>query len=224
MLCNLKADLQYRKIMNLHNVIKKNFDIEPACFRSGRWGFNEDVARNLHRLGYKIDTSITPYTNWMPYHGPDFSNTPPVNFRFPWGDAATKSPDGRLVEIPATVGFLQRNFALSNSILRTVTRKPLRRLRLGGILSQLGLVNKVWLSPENSDSKTMIKLAKRMMRQNFPVINLFFHSSSLKAGLTPFVKTDEDEKQFFCRLREFLRFVKDNDIESIKLSDAINLV
>src|SRR3989344_4183211 len=32
MMCNLSADLQYRKLQNLHETIKNNFGIEPVSF------------------------------------------------------------------------------------------------------------------------------------------------------------------------------------------------
>src|SRR6185436_11212100 len=105
------------------------------------------------------------------------------------------SGNGALVEIPATIGFLQKNFSMSSFILNLLMHKPLDHLRLNGPLYRLGLLNRVWLSPEMSDGKTMIKLAKRMMQNRFEIINLFFHSASLKAGLTPYSKTEENEKR-----------------------------
>ena len=92
------------------------------------------------------------------------------------------------------------------------------------ILNRLHLVNKAWLNPENSDSKTMIALAKRMMKNQYRIINMMFHSSTLKPGLTPFIKTGEDGKRFIKNIREFLVFTRDNGIESIKISDALKII
>ena len=36
----------------------------PLAFRSGRWGFDAEVARNILRLGYRIDTSIVGTGIW----------------------------------------------------------------------------------------------------------------------------------------------------------------
>jgi hypothetical protein len=224
MLCNLSIDLQYRKMAILHNVIRRHLGIEAACFRTGRWGFSRDIAGNLERLGYKIDTSITPYIDWTSKHGPDFTNISPRPFRFSGDDSFQESVDGNLVEVPATIGFLQSNFTWSNYVFQTVRQSPFNRLRLTGLLYRLTLVNKVWLSPEVSSLKKMIRLTQRMIENGYPLINMVFHSSSLKAGLTPFVKTKDDEKRFFQNIKEYLAFTRHTGIESIKLSDTLKLL
>jgi len=221
MLCNLPCELQYRKLSSLHNAIIKNFEITPVSFRAGRWGYNKNVALNLCRLGYKIDTSITPYVDWKYCYGPDFSDTSPKAFRSYYENNFTGSDNNSLIEIPVTIGFLQQDFTFCNYILKTIKRTFLVKLKTGGILSKLHIVNKIWLTPEAYDSKDMIKLTKVMMKRGCDFINMTFHSPSLKAGLTPFVRTTEDEKKFFRRIKEFLTFTRDNGIESIRLSDIL---
>ncbi|PYM94879.1 MAG: hypothetical protein DME04_06410 [Candidatus Rokuibacteriota bacterium] len=223
MLCNLPADLQYEKMKHLDEAIQRRLGVKPVSFRSGRFGYSTDVARNLDRLGYQVETSITPYVDWTREHGPDFTASTPRAFRFSSDDAFRESADGKLTQVPATVGFLQRDFARSSAILRTVTRAPLRRLKLAGMLHHLRLVNKVWLSPEQSSSAAMIALARNMIANGYRVLNMMFHSPSLKAGLTPFTRTTGDEKQLFLRLQEFLVFARDTGIESMKLADVRHL-
>ena len=220
MMCNLSVDLHFRKLRTLHNVIKKNLGITPVSFRAGRWGYNKNVAKNIYKLGYKIDTSIIAYTDWSASYGPDFSDILPKPFRFSIKDISSESANGEMIEIPATVAYLYQNLGFSNLIFKLFARSSIKRLRLVGIMNRFNLLNKVWLSPENSDSKDMIKLAKSMKRKNYNIINMFFHSSTLKAGFTPFVKTKDDETQFLQRIREFLIFARDEGIKSIKLSEA----
>lgn len=219
MLCNLSSDLQYRKIKNLHETIRNNFDINPLSFRCGRWGLNEHVIQNLSKLGYKIDTSVTPYTDWTRYHGPDMSEfTPhPYEFSDEWC-----IPGFQLIEVPATVGYLQSNFKVSDFIYKMSVSYPFRIFRLAGILDLLHINNKVWLSPEVSNSHQMIDLAKRMIKNRHRFINMVFHSSTLKSGLTPFVRTLDDEKRFLKTIEEFLIFSRNAGIESIKLCEALN--
>jgi hypothetical protein len=183
MLSNLPFDLQYKKLNAIHTAIKNNFNIDSLSFRAGRWGYSHEVAKNLHRHGYKVDTSISPYTDWTNCHGPDFSYISPKPYRFSTENIFQESFNGHMLEIPATVGFFQKNFALCNYILQALRRKPINKLRLMGILDRLNFLNKVWLSPENSDSKKMIKLTQRMMCNGYRFVNLMFHSTSLKAGL-----------------------------------------
>lgn len=217
MLCNLPMDLQFRKLKTLHETIVRNFEITPVSFRAGRWGSSREVLLNLCRLGYRLDTSVTPYTDWTSYYGPDMSKYTPETFQFTNGEGKS---DASLLEIPATVGFLQKDFALSNAVFNMAHHPSLRQFRLVGILDRLKIVNKVWLSPERSNGQQMISLAKRMLKNNYQFINMVFHSSTLKAGLTPFVKSIDDEKRFLGNLEEFLVFSKDTGIESIKLCDA----
>ena len=224
MLCNLPADLQYAKLKCLQETIRERFGVHPISFRSGRFAYNTTVARNLHRLGYKIDTSVTPYTNWTRSRGTDFTRLSPRPFRFASDNAFEECAGGELIEVPVTVGFLQRNFRRSNYIFETVTRSPINKLRLTGVLYRLGLVNKVWLSPEVSDSRTMIRLARTMKRNEFPILNLVCHSPGLKAGLTPFTRTEDEEKRHLQCLQEFLVFARNAGIEPMRLSEVQTLV
>lgn len=223
MLSNLSLELQFRKLQLLHNVIIENFGIEPISFRTGRWGYSSDVAKNLCKLGYRVDTSISAYTNWTKYYGPDFSAMSPEPFRFSSDQIFKKLSDGEMLQIPATVGYLQKNFTICNMLTHFFKRAYLKKIRLLGILDKLNLINKVWLSPELSDSKQMISLTQRMIKNGYEIINLMFHSTTLKAGLTPFVKTREEEKRFLKNIKEFLAFARYSGIESIKLKDTLKL-
>lgn len=223
MLCNLPADLQYQKIQSLHEMIKAKFGSAPVSFRAGRWAFSQEVARNLQRLGYKVDTSVTPYTDWRDYHGANFVEMSPMPFRI-WSERLVdQSPNGHLLEVPATIGFLQRNFAVAGYLHKMLSRKPAKHLRLIGILSRLRLLNRVWLSPEVSDSEKMINLIHSMNANGASIINMVFHSSCLKAGLTPYTRTKEDERRLIQRIKDVLIFARENGIESIKLSEAQGL-
>ena len=221
MLCNLPLDLQYRKMAFLSTTIRERFGVKPISFRAGRWGYGQSVAANLDRLGYKIDTSITPYTSWTEAHGPDFSEVSPEPYRFSADGIFDRTAGGPLLEIPATVDYLQKDFALCTRILNCLSYEPIRRLKLSGVLRRLRLVRKVCLSPEMSDGRGMIRLARRMSQNNYHLINMFFHSPSLKAGLGPFVRSAQDERMFLSRIRDFLSYARDAGIESVTLSDCL---
>ena len=65
-ICNLPPALQYEKIRILTETIGANFGTRPTSYRSGRWGFNDDVVRSLIRLRYAVDTTIFPAWDWAP--------------------------------------------------------------------------------------------------------------------------------------------------------------
>jgi hypothetical protein len=215
---NLPSEVQYAKIKLLHSAIAASFSIEPRIFKAGRFGYNTSVGRTLQRLAYQIDTSVTPYTSWISSQGFDFTDVAPDPFAIPAEDGTPDWRPATLFEVPVSIGFLQRPFARHNRILAAVTRHPFRRLRLASLLDRLGLLNKAWLSPECTDGKTMIRLARSMMREGYRVLNLTFHSPSLVAGLTPFTRTAEDELRLVRNLREFLQFAAESGITPVPLS------
>jgi hypothetical protein len=216
MLFNLKSELQYKKIETLHEKICRNFEFEPVTFRAGRWGFDQTVAENMFKIGYKVDCSVSPYINWQRDHGPDFSIwTPEIKRLY----LENKNHDHFLLEIPATIGFLQPNFNLCNKMFNTISNSKLKHIRMIGVLDKLNMLNKVWLSPEMSDGMEMIKLANSVKREGYVLLNMFFHSSSLKAGLTPFTKSVEDENIIMKRIEKFLEKMASNNVKSVTLRE-----
>jgi len=225
MLCNLPDELQHKKMATLHEAIERHLKVVAVSFRSGRWGYSESVARNLAKLGYKVDTSITPFTDWRSVGGPDFSDVTPRSFRFSADDILQESADGPLTEIPVTVGYvgwLSFNMRWCNAVRTVAQSKVLARARVAGILSRSNVINKIWLSPETSDAAAMINLARRLRSQGYRFLNLTFHSPSLRAGLTPFVRTQHDEQRLWENVRRFLSFARESGIEAVKLRDAID--
>jgi hypothetical protein len=220
MLCNLPGDLQFRKMAHLHKTIIKNFNTLPVSFRSGRWGYNKEVAKALYKLGYKVDSSVLSFIDWTHEQGPDFSKVFPEPYRFNPEEIFKPDSKGQLLEIPATIGFNKTNFKFSNDLFNFLRRSPINRFRLIGLLDKLTLLKKIWLSPEQSTASEMIALTKVFIKKKAPVINLFFHSPTLLAGLTPFVRTEADQLKFIARIREFLLFIKEAGIPSVRLSET----
>lgn len=221
MLSNLDEGLQSRKLEALHSKIAENFGIEPVTFRSGRWGFDRTVARTIRRMGYRVDTSVSPYSNWEMYHGPDFSEYSPKPHRIPAGDGG--GPDDWIMEVPATIGFLQDDYPRCNRRMKAISGSALRRFRLLGILDRMRLLNKVCLSPEPDTSDKMIGLAESMRRNGYKVLNLFFHSTSLKHGLNHFTRTPEEAAELMRRIERFLEYAVQSGVRPMKLSESPDL-
>jgi hypothetical protein len=220
MLFNLPDELQARKIEHLHRTIKDQLGTTPTAFRSGRWGYSPAVASTLRALSYEVDSSIVAHTDWRYCHGPDFSAVPPAPYRFDPPNVYAHKPNGALLEAPGTVCYLQRNAAFSHAVFEGIRRSPLGRLRLLGILDRLRLLNKVSLSPEMSSAVEMAALVERMRSQGHQLVTMWFHSSTLMPGLTPYVKSEEDARKFLDRIRQFLSLMRDMGIETTTLSEA----
>jgi hypothetical protein len=202
-ICNLPSSLQFRKIEQLTQAIESRFGVRPATYRSGRWGFSEEIAGHLIRLGYKVDTSVFPVWNWSP--GPDFRKYSPEPFIY----EARCETGGvrRILEIPATVDFLQSRRALATSVFSSLDRMPMGGVVLGG-LKRLRALNRVCLSPEVAEVPDMIRLADAIARRGGKVVNFFFHSPTLLEGCTPFTRTAGDVAGFIARIEGFLKYAK----------------
>ena len=114
MLMNLPSELQYQKLKTLKTGIEDNFGIEVLSFRAGRWGYSESVASNLAKLGFRVDSSVMPYMNWSDSCGPNYSE---LSLERYWHSISALFPDTEdapLIEIPASVGYLQADFAKAN--------------------------------------------------------------------------------------------------------------
>lgn len=218
MLCNLPERLVHKKLSTLHETICKNFGIVPVSFRAGRFGFGPAVARSLCLLEYQVDTSVTPFVSWEDYQGPNFSEFNPELFNIFFNHQTTTDEKNSLLEVPVTIGFTQDNFKRSIFMMKTLDNKIARKFLLPGLFCRLGLLNRIWLSPEMSDADSMIKLAEQMHKNNYPCLNMTFHSTSLLAGLSKFIHKDK-ENDFFNNIRKFLMFCSDKDWNSQTLTE-----
>ena len=214
-ICNLPPSLQYEKIRTLTDTIAANFGARPTSYRSGRWGFNDEVARNLLRLEYTVDTSIFPAWDWGP-DGPDFRtySHEPYLYRSSV-EPVTSKP---LLEVPATVGLLQGTGALTRTAYHGIRRLPLGE-RVLAVLRRMGVLTHVCLSPEVESAANMIRLATRVMERGGTVVNVFFHSPTLLEGRTPFVRTSAELEDFIARIDAFLVFAQSAGLRPATMSE-----
>jgi hypothetical protein len=141
MMCNLPRELVDKKMERLHFAIVEHLNIIPVCFRAGRRGFNGGVAQIIKNLGYKIDSSISPFVDWSEYHGPDFSRGHSKAYMFEPDNLMEPSQNGSLLEVPPTVGFYQINGRFCYSLRKRLRGESLSRLHLLGILDRMRLLN-----------------------------------------------------------------------------------
>ena len=213
---HLPPDLQYRKLKTLHDTIVTNFGVVPTTYRSGRWGFSEDVARQLIALRYTVDTSISPGFDWRQYEGPDYSAWPcePFTYRL-----QASGPGESLLEVPATIDFVQRPRDFASATYRAVRSSVPGGSRVLGLLGRIGLLNLVSISPEIDTLPRMIRLAKAMQRRGAQVVNMFFHSPTLLEGCSPYVGTAAQLEAFLDRIDGFLAFAQSAGMQPVTMSE-----
>lgn len=218
MMCNLPYEVIEKKMNCLHEAIMRNLNIEPLCFRAGRWGFGANVAKCIQLLSYKVDSSVTPFVDWSIYHGPDFNNASTFPYHFKAEDILKQSIAGPLFEVPPSVGFFQQNFKICNRIRKIILSSGLSKLRLLGVLDKLRLLNQRWLSPEVSSANDMIILINSLIRNGHKVLNFTFHSTTLLPGKSPYVQSEEGLKNFIKRIEVILAYCIKNNFKFIPLS------
>ena len=223
MLSALKPETVAPKIQTLHNVICDAFGFSPISFRAGRWALGPYVAKGIMELGYKVDTSVTPFINWARDGGPDFSTAPTQAYRFDPESVMVPKKTGRLLQLPATIGFYQRPFELCASLRNTIAESFLSRFHVLGALDRMKLLNLRWLSPETSSAEEMVRLSKTLISRGCNYLNLSFHSTSLLPGKSPFVKDQSDLSEFIMNIERFLRFTANEQMVFSALSDGEKL-
>jgi len=219
MMCTLSADENRSKLREVRDRLKAELGIEPKTFRTGRWGLGPTVAGPLADEGFEIDCSVSPFMDWSP-NGPDFSEAPHRPYRFDPARPLEPDPEGRLLELPTTIGFLRGDHRRRAGIRRRLEGSPLRHMKVVGILDRAGILAKRWLSPEPSSTSTMIQLAKACIASGERFLQLTFHSPTLLPGATPFVRTEDDKARFLQSVDDFLAYCSEAGYTFRTLSEA----
>ncbi|OPY00829.1 MAG: hypothetical protein A4E61_01856 [Syntrophorhabdus sp. PtaB.Bin184] len=221
MLCNLEDGVVRSKMENLHKAFVARFGVTPVSFRAGRWGFGPAVARSIQDLGYRVDSSVIPLVDWSVYGGPDFFDAPRHPYRLSPVSILVPTEDGDLLEAPPTTGFFQSNAEFCRKVFRYIMKSDLAtRLKGIGLLERSRIINLRWLSPEFSSGEDMLLLAERLVRQGTLFLNMYFHSTSLLPGKSPFVRDEKDLQRFLLKIRMFLQHARDAGWKFIALQDT----
>jgi peptidoglycan/xylan/chitin deacetylase (PgdA/CDA1 family) len=217
----LPEELMRTKLRNLTEQITSAFGKRPTSFRSGRYGFNENVARALSENAYIVDSSVTPYTSWSShpglsdgFGGPDFLDKDPFPYYFNF-------PAGSLLEIPVTIlptvfplnkhnSFASYYFSnVNNSYFLRVLRKLLFRNQ------------PLWLRPfEWMTSEMLREVVDAAEKLRLPFIVMMFHSSELMPGCSIYRPDEKSVEILYDLLEDFFRMTQDRKIHSMSLTEA----
>ena len=217
----LPEDLLIEKIKYLTNQIEVSFGRRPLSFRSGRYGFDKDVARILADNQYLADTSVTPLTDWSVHKGvpggrggPDFMGSTPFPYWYTFGNRS-------LLEIPVTVlptRFpLNRNEKLSRYYFRNVDDNLLLR----GFRKLFFSRQPLWLRPFIwTDMRLFDELIKEAAKIRLPFMVMMFHSSELMPGCSKYRPDEASIEHLFDLLEHFFIKLHDQKISSVTLTEA----
>lgn len=194
--CNLPADLERRKLETLTRAIQAAFGRSPEIFKAGGYGVGVHTPGFLAELGYKVDSSIVPYTDFTALGGPNFRN---------WSEAPFQTVEG-IVEIPLTAGFAGQFAEHGQTLFPRLHHPYSQALRLPGIAARLSLLERLRLSPEGHTLQDMQRLTRAALARGERLFMMTLHSSSLLPGATEYVRTLPERTAFLKRIEDYLRF------------------
>lgn len=193
---NLPTSLERRKLEILTDAILDGFELRACIYKAGRYGIGPSTFEILGDLGYRIDVSVVPYTDFSHQHGPDFRRYGPRPFRV--------GPS--LVELPLSVGFVGRLAQRGTSLYSALSNPWGMTLHLPGIAARLGLIERIRLSPEGQSLEDMKRLTRTALANGQRFFMLTYHSSSLLPGATQYVRDSADRRAFLSTLDGYIRF------------------
>ncbi|HLV77562.1 MAG TPA: polysaccharide deacetylase family protein [Marinobacter sp.] len=194
---NLPAPLEREKLMVLKQTIHQNLGVEPVAYKAGRYGFGPHTAQILQELGFSIDLSVCPPLDSRADGGPDYRHFDARPFWF--GDPAKP-----LLEVPCTGGFIGWGKAMALPLYEAATK--LSRFKVPGVMSRLGMVDRLMLSPEGFTPAEHIKLTRALFDQGVRTFTWSFHSPSVVPGHTSYVRNEQQLEQFLSSFRQFFDF------------------
>jgi hypothetical protein len=193
---NLPPALERAKLAALCASIEAALGFRPAIYKAGRYGVGPNSFAILEELGFTVDVSPAPPFDYRGAEGPDFSRR---GLAPEW-----VGPRRSVLSIPGTgalVGWLP-----SLRLYRSAATARLARLRLPGILSRLGVVERIKLSPEGHNCAEMTRLVRWLHARGQRLFVLSLHSPSVEPGHTPYVRSDRELEALLEALDGFLGF------------------
>jgi hypothetical protein len=217
----LPYDLLIQKLAVLTRKIEDSFSKRPTSFRSGRYGFNENVAKALVENGYLVDSSVTPYVSWKEQTGipngpggPDFIGYRPTPFRY-------NLMNGSLAEIPVTIMPTRFPLTLNHNLAVNYFKHVNNNLILR-VLRKLYFSNQpVWLRPvPGTDLNLLRELLNVAGKIQLPFITMMFHSSELMPGCSKYRPDEASVEELYALLEGLFKSLSAMDITSVTLTEA----
>ena len=128
----------------------------------------------------------------------------------------TRRGDAAILEVPCTLGF---DRAVPGPLARFLTAgdNAWRKLRRAKKYLRTRFV---WLRPSTAGADEMQALARRRIKAEAPVLNMMFHSSELLVGGSPYVKTDQERREFLDRIEQTWKYItRSSGVPSVTLRE-----
>jgi len=217
----LPYDLLVKKLSVLTGQIESAFGRKPTSFRSGRYGFNNDVAKALVENGYLADSSVTPFVSWSSHKGlpsgnggPDFIDYGPAPYHYSFSK-------GSLTEVPVTIMPTMWPLTVSKrfpvyyfrNVDNNIVLRVLRKLFYGN--------QPVWMRPVPGTTPGMLEtLLDQAIKKRLPFITMMFHSSELMPGCSNYRPDEASVDELYKLLESLFAILAEKGITSSTLTEA----
>ncbi len=195
---NLPAALEKEKLTQLTDIIAEKFGFRPTVYKAGRYGVGPNTTAILSELGYEIDASVVPLTDFSPDQGPDFSSCNATPYWF--------GTNQELLEIPMTTAFVGALSKAGRPLYKHLTSAMGMRLHLPGIFSRLRLQERITLTPEGIVHSEHRRLTDALLHRGNQTFSFTYHSSSLISGGSPYVNSEADVANFLERFERYFDY------------------
>lgn len=195
---NLPEPLEFEKLKNLKALIDREFSQNTTIYKAGRYGFGANTEKILQQLGFQIDISVCPPVDYREDGGPDYRSYPHTPFWF---------GEQQLLELPVTGAYV--GLAGANSPALYEWSQRYKSVKIPAVLSRLGVVDRLMLSPEGYTSAEHRLITKSLLNKGVRVFTWSFHSPSIQVGNTPYVRSEQELKIFLNKFRRFFDYFFD---------------
>lgn len=206
---NLPAALEREKFNRLRDAIEDNFGRAPRIYRAGRYGVGPNTPAILRDGGIAIDTSARARFDYSAGGGRNFRDLPV----HPWWLDRT----GGLMELPLTTVYWGPLRRIGHWLYPKLWRVP----RLRGVLSRIGLLERIPLTPEGVSPIEAVRGIDMALRDGLPVLVFSFHSPSLQPGHTPYVRTEADLAQFYAWWRTVFAELARRGVKPVSVAEIM---
>ena len=209
-------------MQNLTNLFLNKFGFNPTSFRAGRFGLSNYTIHFLQKLGYIVDSSVVPYTQWKDGGGyVEFfgAQTEPY---FPDFDKIKEPGNSSILEIPITSGKTWYSY-LPNKILKTVpqNRKFWRFPRFIFKNKFVPVILRPTFKTGTFENlKSLIDFYIRRNKNKNVFLVMMFHNVDFVPGCSPYAQNEHELSIFLSRLKNILEYVKGLSAEFITLSQV----
>jgi hypothetical protein len=199
-------EVEEAKLASLTGHFRERFGYAPLSFRSGRYGSSAATSPLLAKLGYQVDSSVTPGLLWNYAEGVlDYRRTPA-------GERWLDTPYGPLCELPISV---MPGSPLAPWV-RDLPHWPSRIARR--ILGARGQY--LWLRPSWGSGGDLVRYVE-LSKERFLVMML--HSMEVIPGASPYARTKEQADRIISAMAHLFSYANRNGIRYCTMSEAARI-